>query len=366
MTDPIDGIAEMTRLVDTFPSHLVEGMSRARKVGFHPEGSMAVVTVGMGGSAIAGDLLASLAAQVGARPIVPVRSTRLPSWAGKGSVAIFVSYSGNTEETVRAFEETSVRGLERVVVTSGGKLLELAETHGYPSVRIPSGLPPRAALGYLFGALYGILLPIFPDGARQMARTIVRLKALRPRLKVPGGPASRAATAWGAGELWVYVPERLAPVGRRWVTQASENAKRLAHFDTLPEAMHNAIVGWDRIPPADAAAKRVILLSGASEDVLVEDRLSYLSEMMRQRGNEPLPLRLTAKDPLTELLEGTWTGDYASLFEAAATGVDPVPVEAIDRMKSGLPPSRRALRSPSATTRAARTRRSGGASGRRN
>jgi glucose/mannose-6-phosphate isomerase len=333
----MSGLEKMIELVDSLPQQLLEGHSRGQAIKFSLKGKSPPIVFGMGGSGIAGELLSTLSHEIGSTPVTCIRSFSFPTWAGKGIPAIFVSYSGNTAETLRVYKEAGRRGLDRVVLTSGGTLLSMAEKDGVPSVVIPSGYPPRASLGYLFGSLFGILSPLFPGHEHDLPVAAEELRGLAGEMKGEWGWPARVASAWGDRELWVYVPERLAAVGRRWKTQSEENAKRLAHFDTIPELMHNALVAWDCLPPGIAGKRLVVMLSGPREGKEILTRMEYLAGVLEGMGCPLLHIRLGSTRPLTEMLEGVWIGDYASLREAQATGVDPLPVAAIDKMKAQLP-----------------------------
>jgi glucose/mannose-6-phosphate isomerase len=326
----------MSQLADELPRQLREGYDRSKGKGPTFERGQPVVLFGMGGSAIAGDLLCSLSSQWSATPLSMVRSFDLPAWAQKRMRSIFISYSGDTPETIHAYGEAGRRGLERMVVTSGGELLRKAERDGVPSVQIPAGNPPRASLGYLFGALYGLLEPIFPGGERDLLDAVDELNAIAPRMRAKDGWPKLIALAWGQRDLFVYVPERLSPVGRRWKTQAEENAKRLAHFDTVPELLHNAVVAWDFLPREEAGKRLVVLLSGPGDSVSTMNRMDYLSIVLGGMGCPILDVRLSCKRPVAELLEAVWIGDHASLLEAESLKVDPLPVPAIGKMKEHM------------------------------
>lgn len=107
---------------------------------------------GMGGSAIGGDIFRVFAASKSPVPILVNRDYGLPAWVDHGTLVVVLSYSGGTEESLSAYDEAGVRGAARIVVTSGGELLERAERDGVPVAIVPGGLAPRCALGYLFFA----------------------------------------------------------------------------------------------------------------------------------------------------------------------------------------------------------------------
>ncbi len=269
----------------------------------------------------------------------PVREPTLPRWVGPSTLAIAVSYSGNTWETLSAFDEAGRRGAPRLVVCSGGRLEELARAGGVPHLTVPAGLSPRAALGYLFGGLLGLFDPAFPASNRdRLDRASKALVAQSDGLAAPNGPPARLAARIGNRLPWICSGRDLAPVARRWTTQIEENAKRLAHWDLLPESMHNAVVGWDAVSQRDAGHYFLLRLEGAGDDEAVHDRFGYLASLVARRKVHSAAVRFDVADRLERTLSAVQWGDYLSLELARARDVDPLPVEAITRMKRRFEP----------------------------
>ncbi len=330
----LDHRRTMWRLVESLPDQLEEGYRRGREIAAPVAGT--ILVSGMGGSGISGEIVAALAARHAGNPVLPVRDFVLPSWAKSASLSIFVSYSGNTAETLSAYREAGALGLRRLAITSGGELGTRAEAEGVPRVLIPAGHPPRASLGWLLGALLGALSPVFSGERIDPARTVGELQALRPALLDPRGTPGRIVEILGERPLWVYAPERLAVVGRRWKTQSEENTKRLSHFDTIPELLHNALVAWDPLWGRRDEAPYVALIRGAVDSADVTRRIDYFEGVLARQGIPHGSVPLSSSDPLTEVLEGIWVGDILSLRRAERLGIDPFPVAAIDRMKATM------------------------------
>ncbi len=175
------------------------------------------------------------------------------------------SYSGDTEETIACYEAAEALGARRIVATTGGELADAARRDGVPVIGLPSGLQPRAAVGYLFTAAAEVAALV---GAAPGIRTEIDSSAahLREASGAPGragGRAGRAAGGLDPGHLRRR-PDR--PGRRRWKTQINENAKLPAFAAELPEADHNEIVGWQgareagrlerRLPRATATSTR--------------------------------------------------------------------------------------------------------------
>lgn len=332
----MEGLERMRKWVDDLPDQLVTGFEAGSENPYAAQGSEPLVVLGMGGSSIAADLLGSYLLQRGKRALVVCRNFRPPAWVGPETPVLAVSYGGGTVETLAAYDACRSQGARVGVITSGGDLRQRAMNDQAPCTLVPAGLPPRASLGYQLGGLLGMLQKDLSIPGEMVHRTADELRRLRPGIADRGGLSETVAKAWGEGDLLVYVPERLAPVGRRWTTQAEENAKRLAHFDTVPEVLHNAIVAWDAQRGGSMTNRRVVLMHGPTDDGEVARRVTYLAGALRDAGVVTLEIRLQSKDTLTEIMEAVWIGDYASLWHAERSGIDPMPIIGIEKMRKAL------------------------------
>jgi glucose/mannose-6-phosphate isomerase len=343
------GMAQLSEWTRAFPSQLRSGFATGRALEFRwPRGVDRSVVMGMGGSAIGADLLRSLTDAETDLLLRPVREPTLPRWVGPSTLAVAVSYSGNTSETLSAFDEAGRRGAPRVAVSSDGRLQELALSEGVPHLAIPTGLQaaPRAALGYVLGGLLGLFDPAFPASNRdRLDRASKVLVARNEELGSRDGSPARLAARIGTRLPWIISSRDLAPAARRWTTQIEENAKRLAHWDVVPESMHNAIVGWDALRRMDVSRFIVIRLEGAGDDRVARERFEYMGSLLTRKRVPVAIVRFQATDRLERILSAVQWGDYLSLALARVSGVDPLPIEAIQRMKRQLEP-RKAVQIP--------------------
>lgn len=332
------GSTQLSEWTRAFPAQLRSGFAAGRALEFRwPRGVDRSVIVGMGGSAIGADLLRSLTDSETDLLLRPVRESSLPRWVGPSTLAVAVSYSGETWETLSAFDEAGRRGAPRLAVSSGGRLEQRAREEGVPHLLVPAGLAPRAALGHLLGGLLGLFDPAFPASNRdRLDRACKVLVANTDALASPSGPPAHLAARIGERLPWICSSRDLAPVARRWATQIEENAKRLAHWDVLPESMHNAVVGWDALARRDASRYVVLRLEGAGDEPAVQDRFDYLATLLTRKSVPVHAVRFEAMDRLERMLCGVQWGDYLSLALAQREGVDPLPVDAIQRMKRKL------------------------------
>jgi glucose/mannose-6-phosphate isomerase len=325
---------------------LAAGLPRALEDGFRAgrelapparEDRSSVVAVGMGGSAIAADLARGLVSAESPVGYSVWRSPNLPRSVDRRTHVILVSYSGNTWETLQAYDAAARAGAYRTVITSGGTLAERATEDGVAVLTVPPGLPPRATVGQQLGGLIGLLDPWFPESNEgRIARVAERVSALAAAYARPRGPAALLAEKVGDRLPFIYAESGFFALARRWKTQIEENAKRLAVFDEVPELFHNAIVGWDATARAVAAKYAVLLLEWSGEAPLTRQSFRYLETLLQRKGARVLRVPLAAEDRLEALFAGICLGDYVSLCLADLRGVDPLPVDAIVRFKAAL------------------------------
>ena len=310
-----------------------------------------IVIAGMGGSAIAGDYLRALLADQASLPVYSHRHYGLPPYLDEQTLFIASSYSGNTEETLSAFAAARATKAKMVVLTTGGKLLEDANAAGVPAFVIRYDAPPRAALGYSLMPLIAIaekaraLPPAGADIAQALAAMAEQSAALTEDVATGANRAKQVATQLSGRLCVVYGSGFLVPVARRWRSQLNENAKVWAFHDELPEANHNAIVGYGL--PRDARI-HVLFLQPAGAAPELRARYEFTAQVLSEAGISSETLTAGPGSTLTQMLTLTLLGDYVSYYLALLNGVDPTPVQAIDRLKAHLGNRRGSRIGPSA------------------
>ncbi len=332
MSESSPGRLRMWDLTRAFPSQLRAGLTAGGQDPVAWESRSTTAILGMGGSGLAGELFAAVTGETSPRPVLPLRDPRFPRWLDRSAALVLVSYSGETQEVLEGYEEGRRRSIPLAVVTSGGTLEKWAARDSVPVARIPGGQPPRASLGLLFGALWG-LLPGLRTGSRDLPAVAEELQETGSTFSSPEGAPAQLAREWEGRELWTYTPELFACVGRRWKDDTEENAKELSHFDTLPELAHNAIVAWDVLSPQERDRRLVALVEGLDRNGPGAWEGQYLESELKARGVRTVRVVPRARDRLGAMLELVWFGDFLSLFRADARGVDPLPMEGIVKMK---------------------------------
>lgn len=300
-----------------------------------------VTILGMGGSAIGGALLASLVSDRCAVPIAIIGGYDLPGHVQRDSLIIASSYSGRTEETLCALMQAEARGCPIIVVTAGKELAAQAAEKGWAVGFFDYQASPRAALGYSFTLLLGILcrLGLLPNYATLLEDAVTLLRTRQaewlPETPTAANPAKQMAQRLAGHLPVVYGAGFLAPVARRWKGQFNENSKNWAFWEELPELNHNAVVGYVR-PPWMRQRCRVLFLRSPLDPPRIQLRWQVTGELLAQAKVPFEEVWGDGESHLAQMLSLTHYGDYVSLYLAMLNRADPTAVAPIDYLKRRL------------------------------
>lgn len=314
------------------PDHLRDALWRVESAKLKPFQAGGLVVAGMGGSAIGGNLAAVAFGSRLTAPLAVIRGYELPASLPPDRAVLCSSYSGNTEETLACYEAAEAVGAQRIAATTGGRLAELARADGVPVIGLPAGLQPRAAVGYAFtvaaevAAIAGTADPIRTeiDGAA------AHLEAARENATERAG---EIADALDGAVPCVYGADLTAPVCYRWKCQLNENAKLPAFSHELPEADHNEIVGWESGSDWPLAA---VFLTDRDQHPRIRERFELTAKLVAPQARAAITVETEGETRTERLLWTVLLGDLLSLQLAARRGVDPQPVEVIERLKAEL------------------------------
>lgn len=301
-----------------------------------------LIISGLGGSAIGGDIIRSYAASRLGIPVVVNRDYDIPAFVNQDTLFVAASYSGNTEETLSSYRQARDRGASILCITSGGELASMAAADGFGLVKIPGGLMPRAATGYLFGALVLALenAGLFSGVRAELEETIALLKVIReelkPELPAPGNRARAIAAGlkdsipviWGTAGI-------SETVALRWKTQINENAKCPAYYNIFPELNHNELVGFEK-PDAVLSKTTIIILQDEQDNERVKKRIEITSSVIRDRVKDIIAVKSRGSSFLARFFSQVYLGDYVSVYLAEEYGINPTPVAVIDYLKAEL------------------------------
>jgi glucose/mannose-6-phosphate isomerase len=315
------------------PDHLRDALWRIESARLQPAEAAGLLVCGMGGSAIGGDLAAAALGDRCTRPLLTVRGYQLPAWATPEWTVLCSSYSGGTEETIACFAAAEALGANRVVASTGGELTEMAREAGVPVVGLPGILQPRAAVAYMFtvAAEVAALAAVAPRVHTEIDATAEYLERSREELQQQ---AAEVAERLAGTVPVVYGADATAAVARRWKTQLNENSKLMSFFGELPEADHNEIVGWS----GEGSGTRfsAVFLLDVDQHPRERRRIELTAGLVEATGSTALQVESRGETRTARLLWAVMLGDLVSVELAGARGVDPVPIDAIDRLKSGL------------------------------
>ncbi|MBI2877688.1 MAG: bifunctional phosphoglucose/phosphomannose isomerase [Candidatus Tectomicrobia bacterium] len=336
--------SDMERLLTAFPLQCQQGVRAGREANLRlaREHVRQIMIAGMGGSAIGGDLLRTYLRSDLPIPLWVIRNYHLPQFASPETLVFIVSYSGNTEETLSVFRDALQAGCQVVALTSGGMLRQECQAKGLPVISIPAGLPPRAALGYLFFPLLAVLEGsglIPPQG-----EALQEIEGLLPELSQTYGPQQLTAQN-PAKQLALRLQGRLPliygsqdhteAVALRWKGQLNENSKQIAVCNVFPELNHNEIMGWEAAGEIMRLAL-FLFLRDVEDHPRVARRMEITAEIAAQHGGEVIHVSSQGKSRLARLFSLIYGGDFVSYYLALAKGVDPTPVASIDSLKKAL------------------------------
>jgi glucose/mannose-6-phosphate isomerase len=337
--DSQDYLAEINNL----PEQLEKAYQLGLSFGLPPwQGIKNVLIAGMGGSAIGADLLAAYAASLCPVPVIVQRKYTLPAWAnGPGTLVVASSHSGNTEETLQAYEQARQQGCRILALCTGGKLAEKARQADTPLWTFQHKGQPRAAVGYSFGLLLALLarLRLIHDPTTELSETITAMRkmqdSLRAVIPVVSNPAKREAGQLMGRMVVVFGADVLEPVARRWKTQINELAKAWAQFEALPEANHNALAGLSQ-PESALATSMALFLRAKSYHPrnLLRTELTKQAYMLEGLNTDFIDAE--GESPLAQQWTAVLFGDYMAYYLAMLYEIDPTPIAMLEGFKKQL------------------------------
>jgi len=302
-----------------------------------------VVIAGMGGSAIGADLLASYCASLAPIPVSVQRDYGLPFFArGAETLVICSSHSGNTEETLDAFEAARNAECRIIVVSTDGKLAQRAEENDIPVWTFNHVGQPRAAVGFSFGLLLAMFqrLGFIPDQKDALDDAIASMKASQSHLQ-PDAPAVNNPAKRYAGQLmgrWVTIMGAglLSTVARRWKGQINEVAKAAANFEFLPEANHNTLAGTMNPEEVLNPHTMTLFLRAPSNHPRNRVRSDLTRKAFMLEGMNTDFVDASGNTPLAHMWTLIHFGDYMAYYLAMGYGVDPTPIQALVDFKKAM------------------------------
>jgi glucose/mannose-6-phosphate isomerase len=320
--------------------HYGEAEKAAQKISLSYPKPESVIVAGMGGSAIGGELLKDWAREKAQMPIEVNRDYALPGYANQKTLTVIVSYSGETEETLSAFLDAVKRKCMIFCVSSGGTLLEYAEKLDVPYVRVPAGMPPRAALPYLFVPLLVAMnkMQVVSGVSEELSEATKLLAHIgsenAANVPVKDNPAKTLAVAINGSVPVVYGFGVFRGVAQRFKTQFNENSKMPSKWEYFSELNHNEIVGWEEAGET-ARCFSTIFMRDKAEPAEIRTRIETTRELMPATSKK-FEVWSRGNSELAKMLSTVLAGDFMSVYLAILRSVDPTPVKTISLLKQKM------------------------------
>lgn len=285
-----------------------------------------IVVIGMGASGITGRILKDyLGTKI---PIYVVQDFSVPEFVNPYSLVFCISYSGNTAETISAFRTAIRKSAQIIAITSGGKLKELAKKLNKQIIEIPKGIPPRAALGYLFIPMLVVLQNsrIIPDKRDEINKMIDSLMNIKFKEK-----AQELAAKLQDKIPIIYSSNKLKSAALRWKQQFNENSKVHCFCNVFPELDHNEIMGYENLK----GDYFVVILKDEDDKVETKERMDITKKIISEHC--PVTEIIVKGDNLlTKIFSAIYLGDLTSFYLALLYNTDPTPVYSIEEIKKEL------------------------------
>ena len=336
----------MLGVIESFPKQCLEAKSIGLAFNL-PESYRipyrSIICTGLGGSAIASDILRSYLWHETRAPIFVNRNYLLPAFADEETLVIVSSYSGSTEETLSAYRDARRKKARIVVVTTGGDLKRLAEKHAVPVIAIPKGIQPRCATGYMFFPALILLskLGLVKDASREIDETIKILDGIRRdtagfEVRARDNIAKKAALALYDKFPVIYASQDYMDcVVTRWRGELAENAKTLSSGHLFPEMNHNEIVGWEN-PKKILKNFVAVLLRDFLDHPRISRRMDVTKRLIKKEGFCVAEVFSKGRSRMARIFSLIYIGDFVSFYLAILNRVDPTPVERIAYLKKEL------------------------------
>lgn len=326
----------MKKLIEAIPNHLKDALFIGKKATLNWRDShkniQNVVISGLGGSGIGGTVVSQILENECKIPVVINKNYTLPTFVDEHTLVIVSSFSGNTEETLKAFEYALEKGAEIVCITSGGELRELSRKHQLNYVKLPPCDSPRAMMFYSVVQQmtvlvhYGVVSSKFVN---QVENAIILIEKEIENIKKI---AHSIAEKIDEKPVHIYVESYYESVAVRWRQQINENSKKLCSHHVIPEMNHNELVAWEK----DGHNHAVILLRNEDELPKNKFRFDITKPFFEEKTSNITEVWSKGKTKLERSIYLLVVGDWVSLYLAKKRGVDPANIECIHKMKKQL------------------------------
>ena len=316
---------DMKQVLEDFPNQLKAGLKAAEGIKLNKE-YKDIAILGMGGSALPGDLLKCF---YNDKAVHVIKDYHLPKYIGKDTLIFAISYSGNTQETISSYREAMKTGADIVAISSGGKIEQIASLNKDPYIKVPSGIQPRQAFGYLFFSMLGVLRQsnivkiddnVIDDMYKSLQNDMYAKKSKELALKVHGKIPL------------IYSSNRMFIISEKWKISFNENSKIPAFYNIFPELNHNEMNGFDNLN----GEYYIILIKDDEDDPAVKKRMDIFKELIKEKNIEVIEVLIKGESKISKIFSGMYMSDWISYYVALLNETDPTPVKMVEDFKDKL------------------------------
>ncbi|MBI3033840.1 bifunctional phosphoglucose/phosphomannose isomerase [Candidatus Woesearchaeota archaeon] len=319
----------MIGVLDNFPKQIEEAAGLAGKIKITGEVTQ-IIVAGMGGSGHPGDMLKAYAQSIGLKtPVLVVRDYSLPEFVGSKTLVFAISYSGNTEETISTLKNAVRKGCKIIVITSGGKLRQIADEKSLPLILVPAGIQPRLSLAYMFMPMLTVLAN--SGYIRDVEGEIRKTADFLRRSSVREQSRELASKLTGKIPL-IYASTQLGIAAYIWKILINECSKAHAFSNVFPEMNHNEINAFRNMQ----AKYYAVILQDELDHERVRERMAISKDIISKAGVESTQIVLKGRSFITKLFTAILTGMYVSYYLALNYSTDPTPVPVVEELKARL------------------------------
>jgi len=318
-------ISKVSKIIDKFPEQCEEAIEIGKKFAgkLNMEKPKRVCICGMGGSGIVGDMISGIFPD---RHIDVFRGYDLPGHVKRGDLVFMVSYSGNTEETLSLFRQAARRGCRIIAISSGGEMERECVKQGMEHIKIPKGIKPRFAIGYLLFPVLVILEKIKFIGRQNYDLVLKNLEETRDEIGLDkpskDNPAKRIALKL---ENTIPVVQGFGvyePVSYRARTQFNENSKLPSFSENFPELNHNSILGWDGGGYL-ARSFTVLMIRDENEGEKISRRMEFTKNLLNKSAKNVIEIWSAYPYGLSKILSVMYVLDFVSVYLGLLRNKDP-------------------------------------------
>ncbi len=323
----------MHKVIIDSPNQLKAGLDLANEIKVSGDFKN-IIICGIGGSALPYNILTSVITTT--IPVYIHRDYNLPEFADSLSLIICISYSGNTEEGLSSLQTAINKNLKVIAIASGGKFEELSKQNNIPFAKIPSGIQPRSATGYLFSSLIRILINcgLIKDISFEIMDLAEDLKDINLELEKEG---KKLAKKIDKKIPIIYASNNFKSVARIWKIKFNENSKIPAFYNVFPELNHNEMVGFTGIKKLGAKNFAIIILKDQADHERTQKRMKLTANLIKKYGVKTTEfVEIKNGSMMFKIFSTLLLGDWVSYYTALNQKIDPTPVDMVESFKKQM------------------------------